>query len=109
MLITRAYPAASIDAVGGAEVWCEIGVGIELPEDPEDAAETARAVRETARKHGQAATYALRCDEDGWTLAVRPCWDGLEGLACENVRLVTREVPNKSMPPDPEGDDVVFR
>ena len=104
-----AYPAASIDAVGGAEVWCEIGVGIELPEDPEEAAETARAVRETARKHGQAATYALRCDEDGWTLAVRPCWDGLEGLACENVRLVTREVPNKSMPPDPEGDDVVFR
>ena len=40
-----AYPAASIDAVGGAEVWCEIGVGIELPEDPRDAAETARAVR----------------------------------------------------------------
>lgn len=104
-----AYPAASIDAVGGAEVWCEIGVGIELPEDPRDAAETARAVREMARKHGQAATYAMRCDGDGWTLAVQPCWDGLEGLACENVRLVTREVPNKSVPPDPEGDDVVFR
>ena len=81
-------------------MWCEIGVGIELPEDPRDAAETARAVREMARKHGQAATCAMRCDGDGWTLAVQPCWDGLEGLACENVRLVTREVPNKSVPPD---------
>tara|TARA_B110000977_G_scaffold180808_2_gene240872 strand:- start:18247 stop:20322 length:2076 start_codon:yes stop_codon:yes gene_type:complete len=94
--ITDVFPCVSVDAKGGAEVWCEPGLAVTLSSHA-----SFEGLMRLARKYGQAAVYALSGDSDGnWKLAVKPCFPELEGLGVENVPLITRELP-WSMPSDP--------
>jgi len=95
-----ARPCVSVDAVGGAAAWAEPGLAVTLAAARASDAFTAAA--RLARSHGQAAVYELTGTARGkWTLAVRPVFPGLGGLAVEDAPLVVREPP-KSMPTGPE-------
>ena len=95
-------PCVSVDAVGGAAAWCEPGLALTLAETNGSNEQAFVAAARLARSHGQAAVYELTGTARGkWTLAVRPVFPGLGGLAVEDAPLVVREPP-KSMPTGPE-------
>ena len=95
-----ARPCVSVDAVGGAAAWSEPGLAVTLA--AARASDAFLAAARLARSHGQAAVYELTGTSvtGKWTLAVRPVFPGLAGLAVEDAPLVVRQPP-KSMPTDP--------
>ena len=83
-----------------AAAWCEPGLALTLAAAGGSDAFVAAA--RLARSHGQAAVYELTGTRGTgkWTLAVRPVFPGLDGLAVEDAPLVVRQPP-RSMPTDP--------